>query len=252
MRQKPPQRCASSLDAEIGMADQSVRVDAGGPQRSLATRGLLLRRQIEARPRGVADVTMPEVEQVLRRALAGVNLVDADRGNAQVVERTVDEDHPGPLLDEPRVVVVLAAHVRHLAGDEDHSVHLSVEQHVDVVHLPERSRRGRTEDRGEPGFGGPPLDCLGKLGEDRVLEVRKEEADDSGLGPAARRDVEELSHRPLDALARFRANVVQSARNAGGRGDADTGLAGYISKAGHCVAGLCNRFSAGTPAFSVS
>jgi hypothetical protein len=83
-----------------------------------------------------------ELDQVLRRQLAGVLLVDSDRGHVERVQRAVHEHDLRTLPDQPCVVVVVPAQVRHLARDEDHSVDLAVEEHVHVVDLAER-RRGR-------------------------------------------------------------------------------------------------------------
>ena len=147
---------------------------------------------------------------MLRCELARAALVDGDGGNVQRVERAVDEDDACAFLDEPRVVVVVAARVRHLAGDEDHPVGATVEQHVHVVDLAERRRRRVAEDRREAGLGRALFHRLGERGEDRVLEIRDEQPDHPGRRASPRRDVEQLAHRALDAVARLRSDTVEA------------------------------------------
>src|SRR5439155_8219300 len=77
MHQELSQCLATSLDAEVLVGYETVRIDARSPQRPLAAGGLLLRRQVEARPCRVADLAMPELEEVLCRALAFMHFVDA-------------------------------------------------------------------------------------------------------------------------------------------------------------------------------
>ena len=179
---------------------------------------------------------------MLRRELARAALVDGDRGNVQRVQCAVDEHDPCAFLDEPRVVVVVAAQVRHLAGDEDHPVGAAVEQHVHVVDLAKRRRRRVAEDRGEARLGRALFHRLRERGEDRVLEIRDEQTDDAGRGTSPRRHVEQFPHRPLDAVAGFRANAVEPAHDAGCGSHADPGVLGDISQGRHgfrpCVTDL--------------
>src|SRR5581483_4429511 len=100
--------------------DEPVAVDAGARERSRPPGRLQLRRQVVLGPGDEADALVPELEQVLRRDLAGGALVDADRGDVEGMDRAVDEDDPGALVRELQVMAVLAAQVRHLAADEDH------------------------------------------------------------------------------------------------------------------------------------
>ena len=62
-----------------------------------------------------ADALVAEVEQVLGRDLAGGPFVDADRGDVELVECAVHEYELRSLAQQPLVVAVVAAQVRHLA-----------------------------------------------------------------------------------------------------------------------------------------
>ena len=105
---------------------------------------------------------------MLRRQLGGRALVYTDRGDVESVQRAVDEDDPGSFREEAGVVVVLAAQVGHLARDEDHPLHLPVEQHVHVLDLAESGALGRAEDGGvaaRPRCGpGAPARSSGRSG----------------------------------------------------------------------------------------
>src|SRR5919204_6491947 len=104
------------------MADEAVRIDARSTKRGGATGCLLLCREVVLRSGDVADPSMTELEQMLRRELAGVALVDADGRHGERIQSAVDEHDARTFLDEACVVSVVAAHVRHLARDEDHPV----------------------------------------------------------------------------------------------------------------------------------
>jgi hypothetical protein len=142
------------------MRDEPVGVEPGRLECARATGGFLPRRQVVIRARDVPDARVTELDQVLRRKLARVLLVDADRRHVERVQRTVDEHDLRALVDEPRVVVVVTAQIRHLARDEDHSVDLAVEQHVHVIHLAKGCRGRRAQDRCEPRLGRALLDRL--------------------------------------------------------------------------------------------
>ena len=158
---------------------------------------------------------------MLRRDLAGRALVDPDRRDVERVHRAVHEDDARALGDEMRVVAVVAAQVRHLAGDEDHPLDAAVEQHVHVVDLAEGGARRVAEDRGEAARCGARLDRLRERREDRVRELGDEHADQARHVAPARRDVEELSHRALDAVPGLRPHREAAVGDPRGGGDAD-------------------------------
>ena len=95
---------AAALDREVRVRDEPVGVEPARAQRAAPAGGLLLRRQVVLGPGDEADALVPELEQVLRRELAGGALVDADRRDVERVRRAVDEDDPRALVDELRVV----------------------------------------------------------------------------------------------------------------------------------------------------
>ena len=99
----------ATLGAERGVRDEPVGIEAGGEQRAHPAVGLLPGRQVVRRPGDEADTLVAELEQVSRRELAGRALVDADRRHVERVERAVDEDEAGALVDQPLVVGVVAA-----------------------------------------------------------------------------------------------------------------------------------------------
>ena len=178
---------------------------------------------------------------MLRRDLAGGALVDTDRGHVERVDRAVDENDPRPLVRQLQVVAVLAAQVRHLAADEDHPLDPAVEQHVHVVDLAERCLAGVAEDRSEAVGSGSRLDRLCEGREDRVGQLRDEDADEPGFRPTAERDVEQLAHRPFDALAGSRGDRKAAIGDARGRRDTDPGPPGYFAEARY-VPIVCNKF----------
>ena len=183
---------------------------------------------------------------MLRRQLGGRALVYAHRGDVEPVQRAVDEDDPRSFREQAGVVVVLAAQVGHLAGDEDHSVHVAVEQHVHVLDLAESGALGRAEDRGVAAVRRARLQRLRDRREDRVLEVRKKQSDHARRGYPSRRDVQQLAHRALDPVPRVVLDGDRAAGDAGSRRHADAGMPGYISERGH-VTYLCNTFSGRPP-----
>jgi hypothetical protein len=235
------ERAAAALDRERRVRDEVVRVEAGGAKRGRATGCLQLRRQVVLEAGDVADPLVAELEQVRRGDLAGGALVDADRGDVEPVQRAVDEDEPRALRDELRVVAVVAAEVRHLRGDEDHSLHPPVEEHVHVIDLAEGGLARVAEDRGEPVGRRARLDRLGERREDRVRELRDEDADQARLRAAARRHVEEFAHRPFDALPRLRPHRQRTARDPRRGCDAHSRPVGDIPQGRH-VPDVCNSF----------
>jgi hypothetical protein len=136
-------------------------------------------------------------------------------------------------LDELCVVRVLAADVGHLRRDEDHALDAALEEHAHVVELPLRRAVRVAEDRREPGVRGLRLHRLRERGEHGVAELWDEEPDRVRGLDAPRRDIEEVAHRPLDTLTRRGAHDGGAARHAGRGGDAHSGPAGDVSKAGH-------------------
>ncbi len=161
-----------------------------------------------------ADALVPQLDQVLGRDPAGRALVHADRGDVEVLGAAVHEHEPRSTLEELRVVRVPPADVRDLGRDEEHPLDTALEEHAHVVALaPGRAVRV-AEDRREPAARCMHLHRLGERGEDRVREVRDEEPDRSRRLDAPRRDVEELAHRPLDALLRLRSHGGRAARDA--------------------------------------
>ena len=220
-REQIGERPAAALDPEVGVRNEAVRLETGARHRRRAAGRLQLRRQIVLRPGHEADPLVPEVDQVLRRNLAGCALVDSDRWDVERVHRAVHEDDARTFGDEVRIVAVVAAQVRHLAGDEDHSFDPAVEEHVDVVDLAKRGARRVAENRGETARGGAGLDRLSEGREDRVRELRHEHADQSRHVAPAGRDVEELTHRALDAVPGLRPHREAAVGDPRGGGDAD-------------------------------
>ena len=172
---------------------------------------------------------MPKIDEVLRRQLGSRAFVHAHGGDVEAVQRAVDEEDLGSIGKQTGVVVRLAAQVGHLAGDEDHPVHLAIEQHVDELHLAEGGALGGAEDRGVPAVRGARLQRLRDRRKDRVLEVRQEQSDHARRGYSSRRDVEQLAHRALDPLTRVVLDGDGAAGNARSRRDADAGMPGYFS-----------------------
>ena len=126
---------------------------------------------------------MTKVKQVLSCQLGGRALVyTRSMGMSSVFSAAVDEDDPRSFREEAAVVVVLAAQVGHLAGDEDHSVHVAVEEHVHVLDLAESGALGRAQDRGVAAVRRAGLERLGDRGEDRVFEVRQQQSDQPVAG----------------------------------------------------------------------
>ena len=187
------------------------------------------------------DSGVAERDQVPRGQEPGMTLVDRDAGDVEPLERTVHEDELRTLVQQPGVVLVLAAEMRHLAGDEDHPVDAPVEQHVDVVGLPERCSAGVAENRRQPGLRGPRLHRLGQRREDRVGELGDEQADRSRRRAPARGDVEQVAHRVFDAGSGLRAHAVDAARDARSRREAHTREGGDFTK--RCHGPLLERVS---------
>src|SRR5947209_4506146 len=129
LRKQLFERSASALGTELGVGDELVAVDAGAPERGRPSGGLQLGRQVMLWPGDETDALVTELEEVLRRDLAGGPLVDADGGDVEGVDGAVNKDDPRAFVRELEVVAMLAAQIRHLAADEDHSLDATVEQH---------------------------------------------------------------------------------------------------------------------------
>ena len=139
-------------------------------------------------------------------SLPGCALVDADRRDLERGRGAVDEHEPRSLFSQAGVVPVVGAHVGDLARDEDHPFDPPLHQLVDVFRLTERRSRGVAEDGRVAGAGGLLLHRERERGEDRVAELRNEQADDPARGRLSRH-VQELAHSTLDALPGRRADA---------------------------------------------
>ena len=180
-----------------------------------------------------ADALVAELDEMLGRDPPGSALVHTDGGHVELLGATVHEHEPRTALEELRVVGVPPADVRDLGRDEEHPLDTTLEQHPHVIALPPGGAVRVAEDRRESAAGGMHLHRLGQRGEDRVREVRDEEADRGGRLDAARRHVQEVAHRPLDALLRLGPHRGRAAHDTRGRRQANPGSVGDVSKTGH-------------------
>ena len=188
---------------------------------------------------------------MLRRDLAGRALVDADVRDVEHVDGAVDEDDPGALAEQPRVVAVVGAQVGRLAGDEDHPVDAALEEHLHVLGLGDGGPADVAEDRREARLRRLRLHRLGERGEDRVGELGDEQADRAGPRRAGR-DVQQVAHRALDALARLGAHARRPRDDARGRGQADACPLGDVAEGRHFISVRGHTHGDVTPLLRVS
>ena len=146
---------------------------------------------------------MAEREQVAHRLLDGHGVVARDPREAEALDRRVDEDGRQLALGQPGVVVVRRVLLGVQAAGEDDARDLLLEQQVDVVRLGDAAGRLGAQDRREALLGEGAADDLGEGREDRVLELRQDEADEPGAFAAqlGRPFVAEDVERGEDRLA---------------------------------------------------
>ena len=218
---------------EARVRDEAVRLDARRAQRRLAALGLLARRARERVAGGEADPRVAELEQVLGREPPGGALVDAHRGDVELRRAAVHEHEPRALAQQAPVVGVVGAQVGDLARDEDHPVDAALEQHVHVVRLARRRAAVLQRIVASPAaVARRSISCAsaGKIGLPSSGTSRP-------IAPVAavapRRDVEQLAHRPLDALPGLGPDGRRAARHARGGGEADTCVVSDVAKVRH-------------------
>jgi hypothetical protein len=164
--------------------------DAGALRAQPCRVELATRRDVVGRPEHESDVAVAELRQVVPGQLDGDRVVGRHRRERQVRHGRADEDGRDPQLGEPQVVVVRRVLLRVLATDEDHAGDLLLQEQLDVVRLGDAAGALRAEHRGVAVLGEPAADELAEGGEDRVLQLGQEQADQAGaLAPQLARSL---------------------------------------------------------------
>ena len=133
-----------------------------------------------ARSEQDADALVAELHEVPERLLHRRDVVARDGREPEAVDRRVHEHGRQLQLDEPLVVIVVHVGLRVRAAREDHARDLLVQEQLDVVGLRDAAGGLDAEHRGVAVLGEPAADRLGERGEDRVLQLGHDEADEPG------------------------------------------------------------------------
>ena len=205
------QRLPAALDGEVRVGDEAVRLEpaarsarrrARAPSRASAGSAPARRRSRSARGRARSGARVA-ISPAARSSTPTDG--DVERAPSAPFTKTIR----APSLEEPRVVRVVAAQVRHLARDEDHPVDArgraacgrSRPRGTRSRPCCRGSRRARSAARASPS----PAASAGKIG---FASSGTSRPITPVASVRARRDVEELAHRTLDALARLGAHGV--------------------------------------------
>ena len=137
------------------------------------------RRDVVAWPDEQPDPCVAERDEVAHRLLHGDRVVARDAREAEAVDAGVDEDRRQTALGEAAVVTVRRVGLGVETAGEDDARDLLLEEEVDVVRLGHAADRLRAQDRGVALLGERARHDLREGREDRVLELRQDEADEA-------------------------------------------------------------------------
>ncbi len=161
------------LDVVLGQ----LQADPG--QGDLGRRLLASGGHVVGRPEHQPDPPVAQRDQMADRLLHRHRVVAADLREAELRNRRVHQHRRNTPLEQQLVVPVRRIGLRVQPAEEDHTGDLLLEQQLDVVRLGHAARGLRAEHRGEAPLRQGAADHLGEGGEDRVLQLRQDQADQS-------------------------------------------------------------------------
>ena len=176
--------CPPSSENRVRSTSPSASAIARNPTRHRLEGGQLPpRRDVIRRPDDEPDPLVTERGEVGVRLLHRDGVVGRHAREVEMVGRSVHEDDRQPQLEQARVVLVRRIGLGVLTSREDHPRDLPLEQHLDVLGL-RHAPRPRAQHRVEAALRQRPGHDLSECGEDRVLQLRDDQADHAGLPPA--------------------------------------------------------------------